>query len=156
MIEMVEINKKLLSPCGLYCGVCAIYMAHRDNNLKFKEKLVSIYRPYTKSVEDVKCKGCLSDEKFGWCQTCPIRNCAQEKGYEGCYQCNDFPCKMIDRFPMEVGKKVISRAVPQWKELGTEKWVEMEEKRYICPNCGNKLFRGAKRCNKCSNNVDVD
>jgi hypothetical protein len=25
-------NPDFISPCGLYCGVCAIYIAHRDNN----------------------------------------------------------------------------------------------------------------------------
>jgi len=30
---MAKINKNLLAPCGLYCGVCAIYIADKDNNL---------------------------------------------------------------------------------------------------------------------------
>jgi hypothetical protein len=25
------INPDLIAPCGLYCGVCAIYIAHRGN-----------------------------------------------------------------------------------------------------------------------------
>jgi len=29
-------NAELLAPCGLYCGVCGIYMASRDNNQKLK------------------------------------------------------------------------------------------------------------------------
>ncbi len=29
-------NPDFISPCGLYCGVCAIYIAHRDNNIKLK------------------------------------------------------------------------------------------------------------------------
>ena len=48
------------------------------------------------------------------------------------------------------------RVIPQWRELGTEEWVKKEEERYHCSNCGNPLFRGAKRCNKCKNSVDVD
>jgi hypothetical protein len=27
----MKINQDLIAPCGLYCGVCAIYIAHRDN-----------------------------------------------------------------------------------------------------------------------------
>ncbi|MFW9902114.1 MAG: DUF3795 domain-containing protein [Candidatus Thorarchaeota archaeon] len=156
---MTEINKALLAPCGLYCGVCAIHIADKDNNAKFKEILVDVYKPFSKTIEDIKCKGCLSenqDDIFGYCKMCPIRDCVKSKGFESCYQCNDFPCKFIDKFPVPVGKKVILRAIPQWKELGTEKWVEAEEKRYHCPECGNPLFRGAKRCNKCKNPVNVD
>ena len=40
----MKINPNFISPCGLYCGVCAIYIAHRDNNHKFKERLVNLYK----------------------------------------------------------------------------------------------------------------
>lgn len=63
---------------------------------------------------------------------------------------------MIERFPIPVGKKVIMKTVPKWKELGTEKWVEEVEQQYHCPDCGNPLFRGTRRCNKCGISVDVD
>ena len=156
---MVEIKKELLGPCGLYCGVCAVYIAHRDNNRKFKERIVNVYKPYTKSVEDVQCSGCLSEDIeniFGWCQICPIKSCVKEKGIESCHECNEYPCKYIKKFPMPVGRKVIKRAIPFWREYGTEKYVEAEIERYHCPECGNPLFRGAKRCNKCNMSVDVD
>ena len=156
---MPEINRALLAPCGLYCGVCAIHIADRDNKSKFKKILVDVYKPFSKTIEDIKCKGCLAENQediFGYCKMCPIRDCVKGKGFESCYQCDDFPCKFVDKFPVPVGKKVILRAIPQWKELGTEKWVEEEEKRYHCPECGNSLFRGAKRCNKCGISVDVD
>ena len=154
---MVEVKKELLAPCGLYCGVCSIYMAHRDNNEKFRKALMKVYKPFVKDVSEIACTGCLSDGiVFPVCQRCAIKNCCQEKNIDGCYQCDDFPCKYINNFPIAVGKKVIMRAIPTWRELGTEKFVEEEEKRYICPNCGNQLFRGAKRCNKCKSVVDVD
>jgi len=154
---MVEVKKELLAPCGLYCGVCAIYIAHKDNNLKFKQILFPIYKAFAKSVDDISCTGCLSDGVvFPVCSKCPIKNCTREKGIEGCHQCDEFPCKFITNFPIPVAKKVISRSIPAWRELGTEMWVEQEEKRYHCPECGNKLFRGAKRCNKCKATVDVD
>ncbi len=65
-------NPDLISPCGLYCGVCAIYIADRDNNRKLKERLVHLYKGEvrgkgilpnsdTLSIEDIHCRGCLSD-----------------------------------------------------------------------------------------------
>jgi hypothetical protein len=54
----MEIQKqKLAAPCGLYCGVCSIRIAHRDDNLKLKERLSAAYgvRP-----EEIRCEGCLS------------------------------------------------------------------------------------------------
>ena len=35
-------------------------------------------------------------------------------------------------------------------------WIADEEDRYVCPECGNKLFRGAARCNKCKATVYLD
>ena len=149
----MENRKKLAAPCGLYCGVCGVYIAHRDDNQKFKERLATVYGV---SADDVRCKGCLSDELFVYCQTCPIRSCTIEKGIEGCHQCNDFPCALIEDFPLPVGKKVILRAIPTWRELGTERWMDEEEKRYLCPHCSYVLFRGVKRCRSCRQPVDVD
>ena len=40
------------------------------------------------------------------------------------------------------------RAILHWRKVGTEKWIQYEETRYICPNCGNKVFRGAVKCNQ--------
>ena len=149
----MPVERELLAPCGLYCGVCAIYIADRDDNLKFKERLTDVYGV---GIEELHCKGCLSDEIFKYCEVCPIRECTREKGYEGCNECEDFPCKFVEDFPLPVGKKVILRAVPEWRELGTERWVEGELERYHCPECGYPLFRGAKRCRKCKAAVDVD
>jgi hypothetical protein len=163
----MTINPDFVSPCGLYCGVCAIYIAHRDNNIKLKERLVNLYKGGTAgkgtlpnsealSIEDIRCRGCLSDEQFMHCRQCEIRNCTKEKGYTGCHQCNEFPCHHIDNFSMVVGKKVILRAVPYRREFGTEKWIRDEEARYICPECGNRVFRGAMKCNKCKVQLDLD
>ena len=142
-------NPDFLSPCGLYCGVCAIYIAYRDNNVKLKERLVNLYKggtpgkgtlPNSESltVEDIRCRGCLSDDQFMHCRQCEIRKCRKEKGYTGCHQCNEFPCQHIDNFSMAVGKKVILRAVPYRRKFGTEKWVRDEEARYILDYAAGK------------------
>lgn len=156
----MEIIKELLAPCGLYCGVCAVWYATRDNNEKFKERLVNVYNkiPGAENLgtEDIYCGGCLSEKPFLFCRVCAIKDCTSEKGYEGCHECGDFPCPHIKGFPLPVGKRVIMRAIPFWRKHGTEKWVEDEEARYHCPKCGQKVFRGAKRCNKCKTELDLD
>ena len=37
-----------------------------------------------------------------------------------------------------------------------ENWIQNEEARYICPECGNKVFRGVIKCNQCKTNLDLD
>lgn len=157
----MDINKNFLAPCGLYCGVCGVYYATRDKNENFMERLAGFYRGSVPdgdnlSTDDLECEGCLSDNTSIFCKVCNIKDCTRSKGYEGCHECDDFPCQYIDEFPIPVGKKVIQRVIPYWREHGTEKWVSDEEARYICPECGHMLFRGAKRCNKCKTEVDLD
>ena len=93
----MEINPKFLAPCGLYCGFCAVYYATKDKNEKFKERLVGVYKGKLPgaddlSVEGVQCGGCLSDNVFGFCKVCSIKDCTKTKGYQGCHECDDFPC----------------------------------------------------------------
>jgi hypothetical protein len=163
----MTIYPELIAPCGLYCGVCAVYIAHRENNEKFKERLARLYKggvqgkgtlPNSErlSTEDIRCRGCLSGDLFMHCRQCEIRACTQDRGYTGCHQCREFPCRHIKEFPMTVGKKVILRAIPYWREVGTEKWVEDEEARYVRPECGNKVFRGAVKCNLCKAELNLD
>jgi hypothetical protein len=163
----MDIKKEWLAPCGLYCGVCAIMMAHRDNNQKLKERLVNLYKggvpgkgtlPNSEnlSAEDIRCSGCLSDDLFMHCKQCEIRTCTIEKGYSGCHECDDFPCQYIENFSMSVGKRVVLRAVPYRREVGTQRWVQDEEARYVCPECGNKLFRGVVKCNRCGVKLGLD
>jgi predicted RNA-binding Zn-ribbon protein involved in translation (DUF1610 family) len=51
---------------------------------------------------------------------------------------------------------VILRAIPTWREFGTDRWMEEEKKRYHCPRCGYALFRGAMTCRNCKEPVDLD
>jgi len=139
-------KRELLAPCGLYCGVCGILQAHRNGDEPLKGKLAAVYglKP-----EDIRCEGCLSDVVFVYCRVCPIKKCTGEKGYEGCFACADFPCRVIEEFPFPEGKRVMLRAVPAWRDLGTERWEEEERKRYSCSQCGALLFRGARKCRAC-------
>ena len=163
----MKINPDFVAPCGLYCGVCAIRIADRDNNEKFKERLVSLYKGEVEgkgtlpncenlTTADIRCGGCLSENLFMHCRQCDIRDCTKGKGYAGCHECDDFPCQHIDNFPMTIGRKVIKRAIPYWRKVGTEKWIQDEEARYVCPECGNTVFRGATKCNKCKTDLDLD
>jgi len=152
---VMEVNENLVPPCGLYCGVCGIMYATRDDNQKFRDKLAGVY---SLPPEEIHCEGCLSegDAVFAYCRVCPIKSCTSERGYRGCHECDEFQCAIIEEFPMPVGRKVIMRAIPRWREVGMEQWIAEEEARYVCPSCGARLFRGAKRCRECKEPVDVD
>lgn len=157
----MDLRPEHIAPCGLYCGVCRIHYATQENDQAFLHRLVKIYtRRFPEiapaNADDLLCDGCLSTRRSVFCRECAIRGCTQQKGFQGCHECPEFPCSLIDEFPLPVGKKVILRAVPYWRTYGTEQWILAEEKRYRCPECGQKLFRGAKQCHQCKFPVDVD
>ncbi|MFO7604931.1 MAG: DUF3795 domain-containing protein [Desulfurivibrionaceae bacterium] len=157
----MEINPEHISPCGLYCGICGIYRATQENNLRFLKVILKKYQTIIPNsehftAEDLLCDGCYSKRRSFTCNSCAIRDCAEKKQNNGCHKCSGFPCEHVNDFPIETGKKVIFRAIPYRKEHGTAKWIMEEEKRYICPACDNKLFRGVTQCNKCKEPVDLD
>ena len=140
------INQELVAPCGLYCGVCGIYCATASDDQPLKEKLA---KAYGDTPDKINCRDCLSDSVYWYCKVCPVKSCTREKRYSGCHQCESFPCDKIENFPVSEGKKNILRAIPLWRELGTEAFIKGEEKLFSCDNCGAKLFRGARKCRQC-------
>jgi len=155
-------NRELMAPCGLYCGACGIYIANRDGNEKFRAVMGNLYG--TKPEETV-CLGCMQPDPprqlYGYCTGCTIRQCVRAKGFYSCHQCGDWPCVMIEKFPVATGLRVMKRAIPLWRskvaELGDEEgsveWARAECERYHCPSCGYPLFRGAQRCRECKTAV---
>ncbi|MHA1271267.1 MAG: DUF3795 domain-containing protein [Candidatus Helarchaeota archaeon] len=139
-------NKDLFAPCGLYCGVCGIYYADKNNDIKLKEKLAAAY--WTKP-EMIRCNGCLSDLKFQFCEKCEIRKCVFEKKISGCHECSLFPCIKIENYPFKLATKFMLKSIPVRKTMNDEEWVAWEENNWKCENCGEINFRGAKRCRKC-------
>jgi hypothetical protein len=146
------INRELLAPCGLYCGVCGILSASRDHNEKLKGKLAAAYglKP-----EQIQCSGCLSNSLFTYCRVCAIRKCSRDRNLEGCHLCKDFPCAHVHNYPFAEAREKILAAVPEWRELGTAKFVEQQEKKWQCPKCSTPLFRGARRCHNCKELLPV-
>ena len=155
-------NRDLMAPCGLYCGACGIYIAHRDNNAKFRAILAQLYGS---QPEQTRCRGCMQPDPpeclYGFCQSCPIRDCVRRRGYRSCHPCPEWPCEHIEHFPIAVGRSVMQRAIPRWRELvaqlgdeeGSVAWARGECERYHCPQCGGPLFRAATRCRACGRDV---
>jgi hypothetical protein len=155
-------KKELMAPCGLYCGVCGVYIATRDNNDKFKAALGGLYGT---DPGETECLGCMQKEPAGklykYCTACPMRECVKSKGYYSCHQCADWPCQMIDNFTLATGRRVMKRAIPLWRahaaehgdEKGSVEWARGECERYHCSGCGTPLFRGAQTCRVCKKPV---
>jgi hypothetical protein len=144
------VKSEYLSPCGMYCSVCSVRAADKNNDQKLKQWLAPFFGT---SPENIACEGCMSDKTFQFATACPIRACAQKKSLQGCHQCDDFPCNIIGNFPIEAARNNILKSIPRWKELGTERWVSEVEKRYTCSKCGTLLHRYADKCSNCQSPI---
>jgi hypothetical protein len=110
-------SRKLVAYCGLYCGDCHGYKGiipdmardlrkelRRSKYAKFAKgvsKFFKVLEKYETCYEVLgamvrfRCrKGCRNG---GGPPFCKIRQCCQKKGYEGCWECDDFEaCKKLD------------------------------------------------------------
>ena len=113
----------LTAPCGLDCFNCPCY---KDNITDEYKKQISEFLKIP--LEEAPCKGCR-DEK-GKCKwvigQCATWNCALEKGVSYCYECSDFPCKLLmptlqgAQFPHNMKVYNLCRM----KHFGIDKWIE--------------------------------
>ena len=82
--------------CGLDCSICQAFIATRDDNDEIRKKLAKEWstNEYQLKPEDIQCLRCHSDQLILiFCKDCHIRNCARNKGFETCAQCEEYPCK---------------------------------------------------------------
>jgi len=55
---------------------------------------------------------------------CKIRECAKEKGVKICFQCEEFPCKMLSEFFKN--HPDIFKEYERFKKLSMEEWLKLQ------------------------------
>jgi hypothetical protein len=112
-------QRRYTACCGLFCRDCipsrealfemvaalegeldrldfaryAALKASRDDAFAGYEE----FRAYLSAVASLKCPGPCAEG--GGKKDCAIRDCAKEKGYAGCWECNGFEtCKLLEPF----------------------------------------------------------
>lgn len=112
-------EKALIAPCGMNCGICMAYL--REKN---------------------RCPGCRGEDinKPASCVGCIVVNCEMiKKSVSGfCYECPDIPCKKIKQLDKRYRTKYRMSMIENLeyiKEHGMEKFLEKEEEKWRCPEC---------------------
>jgi hypothetical protein len=132
---------KMTAYCGLYCGECAFNKGTipdlaRDLRKELRqarfdkaaevipfidaEKYQEAYEVMGSLVK-LRCKGCKTSARSRFCD---IAKCAIKKGYEGCWECDDFThCDKMEFLAHVHGDGHIKN-LRKIKRVGVDQWVK--------------------------------
>ena len=128
------IHDEMIAPCGMNCEICIGHI--RDKR---------------------KCPGCREMDAYesGYGRKCIIRSCQilKNNNLKFCSDtCEKYPClrlKNLDkRYRTKYGMSMIEN-LENIKNLGIEKFVESEQIRWKCRECGELLCVHRISCLKC-------
>jgi hypothetical protein len=130
-------DKELIAPCGMNCGLCSRYLA-LQNDVQSKE----IKIPY--------CEGCRpKDRKCAFQKRCQL---LLKRQVRYCYECPDFPCdnlhKLDNRYREHYRMSMIENQ-EYIRDNGMEKFLEKEEKKWQCPDCKSTICCHNGICYNC-------
>lgn len=126
--EAIEVS--MLAACGINCTACYMHLGKKP------------------------CAGCRaeSSKRNNYCGRCKIRNCSVEKGLSYCFECEQFPCKLIKsidkRYRVGYGISLIENSLAA-KEKGIEAFLSENLKRYTCTSCGGIISMHDGDCSEC-------
>lgn len=132
-------DETLIAPCGMNCGLCVNYLAMK--NALNKQGFRKTY-----------CTGCLPRGK----------NCTFMKSncnllgnglVRFCHECGDFPCRRLKALDKRYRTKYHMSMLENLvfiKEQGMEKFLETEEAKWHCPECGEVLCCHNGLCLNCN------
>ena len=130
-----KIDNAYFAPCGMNCMVC-----------------------YRHCMVKKPCAGCLSGEDFKpeHCRKCKIKDCAREKGLTHCFECVDFPCKLVANLERSYNRRYGASLVENSlfvREHGLAAFMAGERQKYLCPNCGGVISLHDRECGECRTKV---
>lgn len=95
-------SAEIIAKCGLICTGCESYLATLSDDLPALTKMAEEASKKLNTAftwEDCRCFGCQGEgKKIGYCDSCAVRTCAQERGVETCAHCDDYGCEKISTF----------------------------------------------------------
>lgn len=140
MSDECEEDLRLVTFCGLYCGLCAERgriaqqaLGLRDSMAKEGYELwgndlpdfAPFWRFLTRLADpDKACPGC---RQGGGPPFCGIRKCALRRGVRICAECEDYPCKGL--LGLAKGYPTLLADGQRMREVGLAQWIAEQEAR---------------------------
>lgn len=128
----------LVAPCGMNCAVCGAYLA-----MKYDLRSQGLRIPY--------CEGCRPRDKQ--CSFIKKRcELIMSGEVEYCYECDKFPCPNLvglDKRYIEHFNMSMIENLTLIKEKGITAFLEKEEEKWRCPECGGVISCHTGICFSC-------
>lgn len=128
----------LIAPCGMNCGLCVSYLA-----MKYDLKKQGFRKTY--------CSGCLPRGKN--CTFMKNQCDLLGKGLvRFCYECENFPCNRLKALDKRYRTKYHMSMIENLKfikDYGIERFLEKEEAKWRCSECGGVICCHNGLCLNC-------
>ena len=130
-------EEQLIAPCGMNCGVCASYLAMK-NDLK------------KKGFGKTSCAGCLPRDKGCFYR----KQCRKidKRNVRFCYECPDFPCRILKNLDKRYRTFYHMSMIENLefiKTNGIDRFLEKETARWKCTECGGVISCHNGICYNC-------
>jgi hypothetical protein len=132
-------GKWVISVCGLNCAKCDIYEAGHGNE-KVRNEILEWFkkeRNETLKPKQITCEGCRGPLNAHWSSDCKMLLCSKNKEIDYCFQCEDFPCSIVNKFASDGTshhKRTIENA-KKMKEMGLDAWIAEQKRKEQCLFC---------------------
>ena len=107
-----KMDTAMFAPCGMNCLVCYKHCYHKK-----------------------PCAGCLNSDmgKPEHCRKCKIKDCIKGKGLSYCFECPDYPCKLIKNLEKSYNKRYQASLMENSefvRQHGLERFMEQQKEKY--------------------------
>ena len=130
------ISVELIAPCGMNCAICSRHLSY-VNNLKRSQ-----------------CVGCRRrNERCTYLfEKCMGINHTARGNAAFCFECNQYPCKQIDRIDDRYRNNYgmsMKDNLEYIKKMGIGNFITEQYKKYRCSKCGGLISIHNRKCFKC-------
>ena len=133
---MNSISEDLIAPCGMNCAICSRYLSYVND---LKRSQCTGCRPGNKSCEYLfkKCSGI---------------NHASSGNAVFCFECDQYPCKQINRMDDRYRKNYemsVKENLENIRSKGMENFIAEQYEKHHCSKCGGLISVHNRKCFEC-------
>jgi len=133
---------RLVTYCGLYCGLCAqhsripqqaaqlqksLHEEGFDDFYQYVPEMKNTFPPFWWFLQELTTFDCTCRKGEGGPPDCRIRACARKKKVTVCPMCKKYPCEPIEKLAEHY--PTIIQDGRRMQKIGVERWIKEQKER---------------------------